>query len=87
MSTMSRPSDRTEMRSGKATRAFSAICAILGFISIIVSLSVWFYGAMDAAVEEATTERLSLFVGLWPPTFFAMAAYFYLIGSRARTVD
>jgi hypothetical protein len=45
----------------------------LGFGSIIAALSFW---ARSAAVDNkearARAERLAIFVGLWPPTFFLL---------------
>ena len=45
----------------------------LGFASIAAAVSLW---GRSAAVEdkhaEARAERLAIFVGLWPPTFFLL---------------
>ncbi len=45
----------------------------LGFASILGSISLW--GRSAALSDEnarARAERLSIFVGLWPPTFFLL---------------
>ncbi len=45
----------------------------LGFASIVAALSLW---GRSAAVSnenaKARAERLAIFVGLWPPTFFLL---------------
>jgi hypothetical protein len=45
----------------------------LGFTSIVGAISLW---ARSAAVDDrhkkARAERLAIFVGLWPPTFFLL---------------
>jgi hypothetical protein len=45
----------------------------LGFASILAALSLW---GRSAAVgderKQARAERLAIFVGLWPPTFFLL---------------
>jgi hypothetical protein len=45
----------------------------LGFASILGAVSLW---ARSAAVDNkdsrARAERLAIFIGLWPPTFFLL---------------
>jgi hypothetical protein len=45
----------------------------LGFASILGAVSLW---ARSAAVDDkdsrARAERLAIFIGLWPPTFFLL---------------
>jgi hypothetical protein len=45
----------------------------LGFASMLAAVSLW---GRSAAVEDwkekARAERLAIFVGLWPPTFFLL---------------
>jgi hypothetical protein len=45
----------------------------LGFASILAAVSLW---ARSAAVDNkdsrARAERLAIFIGLWPPTFFLL---------------
>ncbi len=50
-------------------------CAVLGFVSIIGSIAIWYLkkGVDEAALAHA--ERFGIFVGLWAPTFFAFAAF------------
>jgi hypothetical protein len=45
----------------------------LGFASIAAALSLWGKSAgVDDWKEKARAERLAIFVGLWPPTFFLL---------------
>ena len=60
-------------------------CAVLGFLSIFASIYIWlrvkypFDGVTkttaDEAVISARAERCAIFVGLWAPSFFALAAF------------
>jgi hypothetical protein len=47
----------------------SNVCFVAGFVSIAVSITLWFANGGDAAHAE----RLGVFVGLWAPTFFALS--------------
>jgi len=65
----------------------SLICFALGFVSIGLSLVIWFYvknyggpieavfadPATDPSARAAHAERWGIFVGLWAPTFFLMS--------------
>jgi hypothetical protein len=45
----------------------------LGFASIISAISLWAKSAARSNKDEkARAERLAIFVGLWPPTFFLL---------------
>ena len=45
----------------------------LGFASMLGSLSLWGRSAAQGdADKKARAERLAIFVGLWPPTFFLL---------------
>lgn len=45
----------------------------LGFGSIVAALSFWARSAaVDSKQARARAERLAIFVGLWPPTFFLL---------------
>jgi hypothetical protein len=45
----------------------------LGLASIIGSVSLWGKSAAHADKDKkAQSERLAIFVGLWPPTFFLL---------------
>ena len=46
---------------------------LLGFLSVIGSIFVWYsQGGVKAGEERASGERFGIFVGLWAPTFFAI---------------
>jgi len=45
----------------------------LGFGSIVGAIALWFRSASVKKQEKkARAERLAIFVGLWPPTFFLL---------------
>jgi hypothetical protein len=46
---------------------------LLGFLSVIGSIFVWYsQGGSQNGEEKASGERFGIFVGLWAPTFFAI---------------
>jgi len=51
----------------------SKILLVLGFLSIIASIAVWF---LAKAPDPAHGERFGIFVGLWAPTFFILSERF-----------
>ena len=45
----------------------------LGFASIFGAVSLWVRSAAtDSREARARAERLAIFIGLWPPTFFLL---------------
>jgi hypothetical protein len=45
----------------------------LGFASILGAVSLWVRSAaLDNKDSRARAERLAIFIGLWPPTFFLL---------------
>jgi hypothetical protein len=45
----------------------------LGLVSIVGSISLWGTSAARTDKDKkARSERLAIFVGLWPPTFFLL---------------
>ena len=45
----------------------------LGFTSILGAISLWVRsGSVDNQHKKARAERLAIFIGLWPPTFFLL---------------
>jgi hypothetical protein len=46
------------------------ICFLCGFLSIACSIGIWF---LSKEPDAAHGERFGIFVGLWAPTFFALA--------------
>jgi hypothetical protein len=59
-----------------ALKQLSNLCLILGFLSILGSIAIWFFMGGNDPIAQAHSERLSLFVGLWPPTFFILSNRF-----------
>ena len=51
----------------------SYVCFILGFVSIIASIAIWF---IAKSPDDAHGERFGIFVGLWAPTFFILSDRF-----------
>ena len=49
------------------------VLAALGFISIVGSIAIWNIKKGETAEEKAHAERFGIFIGLWAPTFFALA--------------
>ena len=49
----------------------SEVLQILGFASIFGSIATWRTAASSG--DSAHAERFGIFVGLWAPTFFALA--------------
>lgn len=48
------------------------VCFVSGFVSIAASIAVW---AMAKEPDAAHGERFGIFIGLWAPTFFALASW------------
>ncbi len=55
-------------------RILSTLCFVLGFVSILGSIAIWFLTGGEAAESKAHAERFGIFVGLWAPTFFALSS-------------
>ena len=51
----------------------SITLAALGFISILGAIIIWNMKKGETAEEKAHAERFGIFIGLWAPTFFALA--------------
>jgi hypothetical protein len=49
---------------------------LCGVLCIFVSLFFWIRGKGKELETGARSERNALFVGLWAPSFFALATYF-----------
>jgi hypothetical protein len=50
----------------------SDVLQLLGFGSVLGSIATW---RTAAGSDSAHAERLAIFVGLWAPTFFALAGH------------
>jgi hypothetical protein len=63
--------------SQKQLRLLSDLCFILGFVSILGSMFMWYITRGDmSAGALAHAERFGIFVGLWAPTFFILSNRF-----------
>ena len=57
-------------------KQLSNLCFILGFASIVGSITIWFLTGGQAPETQAHAERFGIFVGLWAPTFFILSNRF-----------
>jgi hypothetical protein len=54
----------------------SNLCFILGFVSIIGSIAIWYTTGGTTPESQAHAERFGIFVGLWAPTFLILSNRF-----------
>jgi len=56
-------------------KALSNVCFILGLLSVLGSIAIWYYaGGKTGSFEERTHgELFGIFVGLWAPTFLILS--------------
>jgi len=52
----------------------SKVSFVLGFISVFISIAVWFFAKGETVQTREFAERLGIFVGLWAPTFFGISS-------------
>ena len=57
-------------------RLLSTVCFIMGFVSILGSIGIWYFYLPE---DRPHAERFGIFVGLWAPTF-------YILSERFRTM-
>ncbi|WP_395092614.1 hypothetical protein [Armatimonas sp.] len=57
-------------------KQLSSLCFVLGFVSIIGSIAIWFLTSGKSADTQAHGERFGIFVGLWAPTFLILSNRF-----------
>jgi hypothetical protein len=63
----------------------SDVLHTLGLTSLLASLSLWGKSAAHSnEAKKARAERLAIFVGLWPPTFFLLGK---VVQDLERTPD
>ena len=66
--------ERMELDDYKLTKGnlyfISDLSLLLGFVSIIGSIAVWFSRKAD---DPASGERAGIFIGLWVPSFFILS--------------
>ena len=57
-------------------KQLSGACFILGFVSILGSIAIWFLTGGKNPDTQAHAERFGIFVGLWAPTFLILSNRF-----------
>ena len=64
-------------------KLIGTLCFILGFVSIIGSIAIWFLTGGTSPESQAHGERFGIFVGLWAPTFFILSNRFDRYSEKA----
>jgi hypothetical protein len=54
----------------------SLVCLVLGFVSIVGSIAIWYFTGGKSLEAQAHGERFGIFVGLWAPTFMILSNRF-----------
>ena len=54
----------------------SLVCLVLGFVSIVGSIAIWYLTGGKSVEAQAHGERFGIFVGLWAPTFMILSNRF-----------
>jgi len=54
----------------------SLVCLLLGFVSIVGSIIIWYLTGGKSVEAQAHGERFGIFVGLWAPTFMILSNRF-----------
>lgn len=65
------------------------------FASIVGAIALWFRGSSNHGEKSARAQRLAIFIGLWPATFFQLGKIFQdmeappaaqAVGARANSL-
>ena len=64
-------------------RQMSLLCFVLGFMSIIASIAIWYLTGGKTPELQAHGERFGIFVGLWAPTFMILSNRFDRYADKA----
>jgi hypothetical protein len=67
----------------KQLKMLSNACFILGFASILGSITIWYLTRGNSLDAQAHAERFGIFVGLWAPTFFILSNRFDRYAEKA----
>ena len=74
-----------KMLSKKTLDMLSNLCFVLGFVSILGSIFMWWITKGDGSIEAlAHAERFGIFVGLWAPTFFILSSRLNRYADKAQ---
>ncbi len=65
-------------------RTLSTLCFQAGMISVILSISMWWFLDRDTPEAAAHAERFGIFVGLWAPTLLILSNRFDRYADRAK---
>lgn len=60
----------------KQLKVLSLTSLVLGFVSIIASIAIWYLTGGKTPELQAHAERFGIFVGLWAPTFMILSNRF-----------
>jgi hypothetical protein len=55
---------------------------VLGYVSIVGSIVIWFTMGGKDPIMQAHAERFGIFVGLWAPTFFVLSNHSALLPEK-----
>lgn len=67
-------------------RAISTVCFQAGILSVILSISIWWFLLGDDPDQKAHAERFGIFVGLWAPTLLILSNRFDRYADKATIV-
>lgn len=65
-------------------RTLSTICFQAGILSVILSISIWWFLNDPQPDAKAHAERFGIFVGLWAPTLLILSNRFDRYADKAR---
>ena len=68
----------------KICRAVSTICFQGGIISILLSITIWWFLLGEDPEQKAHAERFGIFVGLWAPTLLILSNRFDRFADKAK---
>ena len=70
----------------KTCRILSTICFQGGILSIVLSITIWWFFQGNTPAEAAYAERFGIFVGLWAPTLLILSNRFDRYADRAQQI-
>lgn len=70
----------------KMCRVLSTVCFQGGFISIVLSIWIWWFNMGEEPEQAAHAERFGIFVGLWAPTLLILSNRFDRFADKASSL-
>ena len=67
----------------RTCRVVSTICFQAGILSIVLSITVWWFLQGDTPEQKAYAERFGIFIGLWAPTLLILSNRFDRYADKA----